>query len=266
MRAWILSDLHATSFERPLSSLRDLSPAVPRADLAIVAGDVGDGIASSALWLAEQIRPHVRVLWVLGNHEYHGGAFHDSRDLARRRAAELNLTLLDDEVAIIGGVRFVGTTLWTDYNLYACGDANLRREHMVYARLYLGDHRNIDLEPGRMDRFLPRHAREQHLRSRVWLDTVLAKPFAGDTVVVSHHAPSPRSILPHHAGDPLTPAFVSDLDDLILARQPRYWIHGHTHAAFDYRIGATRVLCNARGYGRDSLRGFRRDLVINVGA
>jgi len=265
LKAWVLSDLHLTTFERALGGLQSIVPEIPEADLAIVAGDVGEGIETSAVWLAEHIRPYMPVIWVLGNHEYYGGWFRTSRDLARRRAKELGITLLDDDVAIFASVRFAGSTLWTDYNLYARGDEAIRREHMGYARMYLNDHRHIDLEAGKMDRFLPIHAREQHRESRAWLDRVLSEPFTGDTVVISHHAPSPKSVSPQYAGDPLTAAFVSDLDNLILARQPSYWIHGHTHQSFDYRLGRTRVLCNPQGYGRENQAGFRNDLVIAIG-
>jgi Icc-related predicted phosphoesterase len=265
MKAWILSDLHLTSYERTLRSLPEVIPAIPEADIAIVAGDVGDGVETSALWLARHIRPHMKVAWVLGNHEFYGGWFRDSRELARRRAAELDLILFDDDVTIVDGVRLAGSTLWTDYDLYAREDEAVRREHMFYARWYLNDHRHIDLEVGKMDRFLPLHARAQHLQSRAWLDRALAEPFTGDTIVITHHAPSPKSVSPQYAGDPLTPAFVSDVEDLILAHQPRYWIHGHVHQSFNYRLGRTQVLCNPRGYGRENQKSFRGNLVITIG-
>ena len=150
MKIWVLSDLHMTTFEHTLHGLSSVSPTVPEADLAVIAGDVGDGVETSAHWLAEHIRPHMPVVWVLGNHEYYGGWFRTSRNLARRLAKELDLTLLDDDVAVIDNIRFAGSTLWTDYDLYARGDENVRREHMVYARMYLSDHRQIDLEAGKI--------------------------------------------------------------------------------------------------------------------
>jgi Icc-related predicted phosphoesterase len=50
-------------------------------------------------------------------------------------------------------------------------------------------------------------------------------------------------------GDPLSPAFSSDLSELILKYQPALWVHGHTHGSIDCTIGETRVLCNPKGYG-----------------
>ena len=67
-------------------------------------------------------------------------------------------------------------------------------------------------------------------------------------VVISHHAPSPRSIAPQYEGNKLNPAFISDLETMIANNSIALWIHGHTHTAFDYRIGGTRVVCNPRGY------------------
>jgi hypothetical protein len=77
----------------------------------------------------------------------------------------------------------------------------------------------------------------------------LAIPFDGPTVVVTHHAPHPDSVARRFENDPLTPAFVSDLSEVIDRWQPALWFHGHTHDNFDYRVGATRIVCNPKGYG-----------------
>ncbi len=92
-----------------------------------------------------------------------------------------------------------------------------------------------------------------------------AQPFDGKTVVVTHHAPSPRSVHPRYAQDLLTPAFASDLEGLMDASRVALWIHGHTYEAFDYRVHGTRIVCNPRGYAPDQLsEGFRADLVARV--
>lgn len=66
----------------------------------------------------------------------------------------------------------------------------------------------------------------------------------------------------------LNACFVSDLEARILRWQPQLWMHGHTHDSFDYRIGATRVIANPRGYARDGVaenKSFDPGLVIEVG-
>lgn len=72
----------------------------------------------------------------------------------------------------------------------------------------------------------------------------------GPTVVISHHAPHRRSVHERFAGSALNACFVSELEQRILAWQPALWLHGHMHDSSDYYIGATRVLCNPRGYTR----------------
>jgi Icc-related predicted phosphoesterase len=82
-------------------------------------------------------------------------------------------------------------------------------------------------------------------------------------VVVTHHAPSPGSVAPAYAGHPLNPAFASDLDALVAAGRPDLWVHGHVHTSFDYRLGATRVVCNPLGYPRENAS-FDPGLVVEL--
>jgi len=46
------------------------------------------------------------------------------------------------------------------------------------------------------------------------------------------------------------------MDDLIMDRQPRLWIHGHTHDTIKATLGATSILANPFGY-------FRREVNPN---
>lgn len=112
----------------------------------------------------------------------------------------------------------------------------------------------------------------QHEASRAWLENALGKPFDGRTVVVTHHAPSPRSIEAQFEGDELTPAYASNLENL-MGKSVDLWIHGHMHSSFDYIVGSedatgpngTRVVCNPRGYAPDHLNpDFDPGLLIEV--
>ena len=93
----------------------------------------------------------------------------------------------------------------------------------------------------------PDIAQRWHRHSIKWLSRELAKPFAGKTVVVTHHAPSRRSVPDCYARHPATPAYASACDALVA--QADLWIHGHVHQACEYTIGKCRVVCNPRGYG-----------------
>jgi hypothetical protein len=86
-----------------------------------------------------------------------------------------------------------------------------------------------------------------HRTQRAWLQGVLAEPFAGATVVVTHHGPHRLSLAPQYADDWASGAFISELPDVFFST-PVLWVHGHTHSSLDYRIGNCRVVCNPRGY------------------
>ena len=86
-----------------------------------------------------------------------------------------------------------------------------------------------------------------------WLESKLAEPYPGPTVVITHHAPSRKSIHPRFADSLLNACFVSDAERLIDGSRARVWTHGHTHDSFDYFLNGTRVVCNPRGYVKDGV-------------
>jgi predicted phosphodiesterase len=94
--------------------------------------------------------------------------------------------------------------------------------------------------------FTPDDSISIHRRSREWLAQQLATPFEGPRVVVSHHLPSWRSVAPAFLRAVSNASFASDLDELF--GPVALWVHGHTHHSFDYRVGATRIVANPRGY------------------
>ena len=111
------------------------------------------------------------------------------------------------------------------------------------------------------------HWMELHGRHSAWLQKRLAQAHAGPTVVITHHAPSPRSIHPRFAGSPVNASFVSDAEHLLGRDRVQLWIHGHTHDSFDYQVAGTRVVCNPRGYARDGVNenaAFDASLTIDV--
>ncbi len=143
----------------------------------------------------------------------------------------------------MGGVRFLGATLWTDYRLPL---NRTQRQLMQAAEQGLNDHRVIKTQEGV---FSAARALEEHEQSRRWLQRQLAAPYEGRTVVVTHHAPHPLSVHPRYAGDALNAAFASDLTELLPLAS--LWVHGHVHDSFDYDIDGCRVVANPLGYVRD---------------
>ncbi|HEX7217920.1 MAG TPA: metallophosphoesterase [Burkholderiales bacterium] len=250
MKLNILSDLHLSQGELPLPE--------NDADLVILAGDLGRPARAMA-WASRIPKP---VLYVAGNHEFYGGSIEGGVAELKQLCAGTRIRVLDCEAVVIGGVRFLGATLWTDFRLEGAGAA--REAAMSEATRFMRDFSvvRIDGVP-----FTPQASAGLFDAQAAWLEARLAEPHAGPTVVVTHHAPSPRSIHPRFAGSPLNACFVSDAERLIDERRVQLWIHGHTHDSFDYRVAGTRVLCNARGYAKDGVNenpAFDANLLVEI--
>src|SRR5262249_38300974 len=135
------------------------------------------------------------------------------------------------------------------------------------ATMLVRDFSRIAVAPGAPDKLTPAVAQHLFDDAVAWLDARFAEPHAGPTVVVTHFAPSRLSIHPRFAGSPINPCFASDLAPRIERWQPQFWLHGHTHDSFDYRIGRTRVVCNPRGYAPNGVienARFDPHLVLDV--
>ena len=257
MRLQVFSDLHADV--RPPKYIE----VVPGVDAVVVAGDTCEG-AERGFALVRQIVPmQSPIIAVMGNHEYYRSCLSDELDEARRVAPLYGVSLLENDVVVLGGVRFLGCTLWTGYAIF--GEANVARA-MRAAADGLNDHRRITwAKKPEWRRFRPAEALMLHKGSRSFLEDELAKPFDGATVVVTHHAPHPHSMHSRYGSDLLSAAYVSDLTAVIDAGQPNLWMHGHIHESFDYRVGATRVVCDPHGYGAENPN-FDPGLVVEVGS
>jgi predicted phosphohydrolase len=105
MKLQILSDLH--------TEFAEFSPPETGADVVILAGDIGVGLGGIE-WAASQF-PNQPVIYVPGNHEYYG---HDITliDELVKQSPE-NIHVLNNDAMVLNGVRFLGSTLWTDFRL-----------------------------------------------------------------------------------------------------------------------------------------------------
>lgn len=254
MKLNILSDLHLSvgGMDRPRND----------ADVVVLAGDIARP-RESAAWALGFDKP---VLYVLGNHEFYGGSIDSTADELRRLCAGSHVHVLDDDEVVIDGVRFLGSTLWTDFMLFGDGDA--RGAAMAAARHFMRDFSRIRTNGELSPLFTPEDSAALFERHTGWLDRRLAAPHDGPTVVITHHAPSRRSIHSRYAESLLNACFVSDAEHLVNGSRAPLWIHGHTHDSFDYVVGGTRVICNPRGYAKAGVNEnshFDPDLIVEVG-
>ncbi len=220
----------------------------------MLAGDVDVGMRG--MEMAKRWSSARPVVYVAGNHEYYGEAIPRHTEKLAEAARESNVFFLENRSAEMEGVRFLGCTLWTDFDLFGA-----RAIAMAAAQAVMNDFRKVRVSP-EFRRLHPRDLEVLHATSLRWLVARLDEPFAGPTVVVTHHAPSLRSCSPERRDDPVTAAFASDLEWLLDGRAA-LWLHGHTHYNCDYSVGATRVVANQRGYPGEET-GFDPSLLVEV--
>ena len=251
MRLHILSDLHL--------GVRYMSPPAVEADVTILAGDICRPPAAAMTWAATLGRP---VLYVPGNHEFYGGSIPEVRQSLARNAGDYGIQLLDQDTRVIGGVRFVGATLWTDFALFGAERKDLA---MDASAKFMRDFKVIRNADGSV--LTPADSCALFAEQYAWLASVLETRFDGPTVVVTHHAPTPHSVHPRFADSLVSAAFASDCTALM--GRAVLWVHGHTHDSFDYTVNGTRVVCNPRGYCPEGVvenPQFNPNLCLAVGA
>lgn len=250
MKIHVLSDLHVEFGEFVI-------PKVD-AEVLVLAGDVLPGLAGLKYAMAQASdRP---IIYVAGNHEYYGHALPRLTDKLRDMAARSHIRFLEEEEFVCNGVRFLGCTLWTDFLLYG---ADQWLAAKMEAQETMTDYRRIRKSP-EFRKLRPADTIGVHARSKAWLRQRLSEPFGGPTVVVTHHAPTPRALKHDDASRLLSCAYASDMEELIRACGPAVWIHGHTHVSLDLPIHNTRVLSNPRGYVGEIVPGFDPRLVIEL--
>lgn len=264
MRIHVLSDLH---LELPITPFEPCARTIEQADVIILAGDIGSG-AHGVEWAAKTFlgKP---VIYVLGNHEFYGDHIDDVANACKLAARGTNVRVLDNDATVINSVRFLGTTLWTDFELFGNNPVMIGTA-LRDAKAYLSDFSSIFGSGAGPHRFLtPEETIEFHQASKAWLARKIKEPFDGKTVVVTHHAPSFGSIATRYEQEVISACFASRLDDL--AAHADLWIHGHTHQAFDYEIGKCRVVCNPRGYvfparsgNRGEMTEWERKMLVEV--
>lgn len=279
----VMSDLHLEfddQFRGRAIKLADkyhgFVPAKTGADVLVLAGDIHVGTKGKQ-WLLDRLSEYKHVIYLAGNHEYYGGNFDQVNLELREMAKSLNdvgggnFYFLNNDTVDIENVRFIGTTLWTDFFgkdyfvmksvEQALNDFRIIKKTYISSKT--GENKSRRLSTS--DIYI------ENSIAKLFLEEQLAKDTDQVKFVITHHGPSRKSIHDDYnygpntgVGANINGGFVSDFDYLV--KQSDVWVHGHTHKSFDYKIGNGRVICNPRGYigYTDLNENFQDDLVVEV--
>jgi hypothetical protein len=277
MRIQLISDLH----------LENYPGFVPRAaadvDVLILAGDIGSYQAGSrldsddfGLGRFSPRRPQggwPRVFYLPGNHEFDALDYDATYRRLRRTCDDLGIEWLERETITVGAVRFIGSTLWSDFEALAKSKPTPAKQTQALEKAYRAANfylsKNTTFRNG--EPMLAEDMRVLALDCQRWLLDALSSPFDGVTVTVTHFAPTLRSADPRYGLTPGTAGFCNALDHLLPLSQ--IWMHGHLHCPNDFVVSGAeggkpfscRVVANPRGYpekGED--RAFDEQFVIEL--
>jgi len=243
MRIQYVSDLHLGHWWMYRNTFPKIEAIAP---ILVIAGDQwasGREFTHSTQWVKTIAAEFDNVIMVLGNHDYYGTEI-DATDKAYQEwAAEYkNVHVLQNSSVTIDDVKFIGSTLWTDF-VWVNGDARVTRLDDFYK---LSDasqilHGDAHIEPAEILR-----------RHKLAVDYIRSNADS-TSVVVTHHGPSYKGLSPKYApkydGElTINHLFFSDLEQLIEETEPKAWIYGHSHDSAHFYVGSTRVAANPCGY------------------
>jgi Icc-related predicted phosphoesterase len=244
----IFSDLHL--------EFGDFQIDYSNADIVVLAGDIHVG-DNGVKWIVERI-PDIPVIYVFGNHEYYGKIYPKLSRTLKQQTQNTNISILENDTIQIEDITFFGCTLWTNFELFG----NPRLDG-YYCQQNMNDYKKIRREPS-YSKIRSIDVAAINKTSTNWIEKEFSKNRGKKNIVITHHAPSSKSLLARNKNKQISSADASNLDFLIDKFAPDFWIHGHLHSSSDYHIGHTRVICNPRGYIDARNKDFIDELIITL--
>jgi Icc-related predicted phosphoesterase len=311
MKIQLMSDLHLEShddsvFKKNHLESQDDSVSIyePRidkdVDVLILAGDISD-CKGARKFILSILNKHKNliIVYVFGNHEYFNSSLEevrhfwseqikhqengndnkdsndtkDNNDTKNGKDYIHNLYILDNGSLILNNIRFIGATLWTDYNqtnkqhhqLNILNNPHLMSEReMIIGDDYFKNNEKIYTDKNQICKVSVKTILHECINSINCIQQALSKKDDFVNIIITHHLPSYKSVSDKYYGSSKNVNYASHLDWLIEKYQPYMWCHGHTHDPCDYYIGKTKILCNPKGYFHEQDNNFNEKLTFII--
>lgn len=259
MKLTILSDLHIDiNHNYDFSNLKDQ-------EFVIICGDISGNPLNVKHWVNENIS---RGLFIEGNHlgyeksgqyqiDFKQGA---QRWLGSQFDGSSGVKYLENDIHIVDDIVFIGCTLYTDFNLYnPTRDPRRQKDYMNIIQSSLNDFRHVMCE---VDENIQRVTAYDYLmwhnESITYIEKICQEYPDKKIVIISHHAPSKKSIAPqfqYGMESRYNAGYASNLEWLIKKyKNIRLWVHGHVHCDNSYKIRQCRVISRPFGYHNENNR------------
>lgn len=238
-------------------------------DIIVLAGDISQDFSILESFISK-LDENKKIIFVPGNHEYEGRRMEEVIPKIKELSKDFkNFQPLQNETVDIEGIRFIGTTLWSNFE---SSGINNKEEVKKWAKFNVVDFSYIfkkKILPNG-ERYVPinpEDMEEEFNKAYDFLSYELKNnPTDLTKFVVTHFAPHKNSIHKKYGKDMGSPYWCNDLESLMGFSD--YWVHGHTHDSFNYNVEGTQVICNPRGVSKifniSENVNFDKDFILNI--
>ena len=258
MNISVLSDLHREFWQVDIPYYTD-------SDVVVFPGDIATPIEKSMDFLIDYSNKRkLPVIAALGNHDFYRSNYDSALDYALERAKESSfLNLLENSSCIVGNVKFIGCTLWSDFSYDTGGNISIQEDNAYIAQANVSDFYEIKF--GKNDkRFSAMKCINLYNQSNHFLKEELSKGFPGKVIVVTHFGIDKKCSNSKHFDSHIQPYFISNVSEILNNYKIDYWIHGHTHFSNLFSIGNTKVISNQIGYPSENEKDVRTKMNFSM--
>jgi Icc-related predicted phosphoesterase len=246
IKIWHLTDLHLDCGKLKLTKY-------PECDYVLITGDLASKLGGWG-FIQDLLSKNYIVIFILGNHEYHSEnrkgikTYKEIEELWKRKSKEFeNFHVLINDTIEFEGIRFIGSTLWTNLNNLDQETIDyfpeMRDSSKIYKSYYgSGYSRRGGRNISATDLY------DLHKDSVDFIEKELQKEFNGLTVLGTHHAPLLESLDTRYKDSDSNGYYASDLSYLFEKYKITAAFHGHIHQSKHYFYKGSLITCNPRGY------------------